>query len=519
MNLKRMMMTAVMAVMTLGALADVAVPTGLATGISRENIPLSWNVVLGADAYEVWRGTTDDVMSAVRIASVDSASFFDSDTTSGVTYRYWVCAVSGTVKSDFSEMATGVRYPRAVEQLRTTSGASGIIISWAASPDATRYTIWRKDASDGGNEFTVGVTESTSITDTNATVGVEYLYWVGAHIDNLENPGFGFTSSSDVVLGVFVVPSVTDVVAKQRYPWNGLVDITCKVAGINGETNGLKLAVAAVMPDTGKARNVSHFWVVQGGTNSVDREVHVNGDYRLLWDAKADLGTVRYTNMVVRVNFDAHEKVQLWEDGPYWATTNIGAEKPEDYGYYFWWGDTVGYKREGDAWVASDESSFNFSFDSSNTQTYGKTPATLESEGWVVSEDGTYVLAPEHDAAQVQWGGGWRMPTLQEQDDLCSKCDWTWTTMNGVNGYIVCGKGDYAYNSIFLPCAGNGVDTSFDSYYGPEREGRYWSSVPDSDRRGRSAGELGFISGSHYASGGYFRYLGHSVRPVQGFTK
>ena len=72
-------------------------------------------------------------------------------------------------------------------------------------------------------------------------------------------------------------PYVTNTLARQRYPWNGLLDITCKVAGINCTTNGLKLAVAAVMPDTSKARNVSHFWVVQGGTNSVDREVHTNG--------------------------------------------------------------------------------------------------------------------------------------------------------------------------------------------------------------------------------------------------
>ena len=65
-------------------------------------------------------------------------------------------------------------------------------------------------------------------------------------------------------------------------------------------------------------------------------------------------------------------KVQLWEGGPYWATTNIGAEKPEDHGYYFWWGDTVGYKRENDAWVASDGSSSNFSFEKKNTPTFGK---------------------------------------------------------------------------------------------------------------------------------------------------
>ena len=63
-----------------------------------------------------------------------------------------------------------------------------------------------------------------------------------------------------------------------------------------------------------------------------------------------------------RVTDNGHEGVQLWEGGPYWATTNIGADKPEDAGLYFWWGDTVGYRRSGDAWVASDGSNRNFSF-------------------------------------------------------------------------------------------------------------------------------------------------------------
>ena len=308
--------------------------------------------------------------------------------------------------------------------------------------------------------------------------------------------------------------SVTDVKAVQRYPWNGLVDITCKVAGINGTTNGLKLAVAAVMPDTGKARNVSHFWVVQGGTNSVDREVHTNGNYRLLWDARADLGIVRYTNMVVRISFDAHEKVQLWEGGPYWATTNIGAEKPEDYGYYFWWGDTVGYKREGNAWVATDGSSSNFSFVSSNTPTYNKSIATLQSEGWIVSKDGTYVLAPEHDAAQVQWGGGWRMPTDAEFSALASNCTTTWTTQNGVYGRLVTGKGAYADRSIFLPSAGYGHDSYL---YGPGSGGLCWSSTPDSGNS-NDAWYLYFDS-SHFYRGNDYRYNGQSVRPVRGFAE
>ena len=313
---------------------------------------------------------------------------------------------------------------------------------------------------------------------------------------------------------------VTDVVAKQRYPWNGLVDITCKVTGIEGTTNGLYFAVAAVMPDAGKTRDVSHFWVVQGDTNSTDRAVHVNGEYRLLWDAKVDLGIVRYTNMVVRVSCDAHEMVQLWEGGPYWATTNIGAEKPEDSGYYFWWGDTIGYKRENDAWVATDGSSQNFSFNSENTPTYNKTPATLQGEGWIAVDN---TLMPEHDAAQVQWGNGWRMPTYQELYDLCyNKCDWTWMTQNGVNGYVVRGRGDYATFSIFLPAAGYGTGASL--YSGSNGSnggsGLYWSSEQGTSHK--SACRLNFDTSYGPWVSIYFNYgrdWGLTVRPVQGFAK
>ena len=292
-------------------------------------------------------------------------------------------------------------------------------------------------------------------------------------------------------------PKVTDIVAKQRYPWNGLVDITCKVSGIVGTTNEFKLVLAAVMPDTGNARSVRNFWVVRGGSNSTDRAITTNGSYRLLWDAAADLGTVDYSNMVVRVSFDAYDKVQLWEGGPYWATTNIGAEKPEDYGYYFWWGDTVGYKRENNKWVASDGSNSYFSF-------VQYTPT-----------DNRYVLAPEHDAAQVQWGGDWRMPTNQEFYDLNNKCDWAWTTMNGVKGYIVRGRGSYASNSIFLPCAGYGYATSL---YDVGSKGCYWSSVPGSDYN-YGAWTLYFGSSYHSTDYGYRRSYGRSVRPLQRFTK
>ncbi len=206
-----------------------------------------------------------------------------------------------------------------------------------------------------------------------------------------------------------------------------------------------------------------------------------------------------------------HGKVQLWEDGPYWAETNIGAEKPEDYGYYFWWGDTVGYKCEGNAWVASDGSSRDFKFDEKNTPTWGKDVDELKSEGWL-TKDG--VLAPKHDAARVHWGGDWRMPTDLELKDLVEKCDWEWTTKNGVKGYVVRGRDKYASASIFLPCAGLGNGTSLNL---AGSDGGYWSSVPGSDNY-YSAWYLNFNAGGHYTDGSY-RDLGQSVRPVQGFTK
>ena len=213
--------------------------------------------------------------------------------------------------------------------------------------------------------------------------------------------------------------------------------------------------------------------------------------------------------MVRRVTVIDHDMVQRWEGGPYWATTNIGAENPEDYGYYFWWGDTVGYKREGNAWVATDGSSSNFSFYSGN-KTYGRSIATLQSEGWITANS---VLAPAHDAAHVHWGGNWRMPTEQELSDLnYSKCDWTWATQNGVQGYVVKGKGTYASASIFLPCAGYGRGTSLNS---AGSHGDYWSSVPSNLI---NAWYLSFGSSYHDTYDYVSRDFGKSVRPVQGFT-
>ena len=309
-----------------------------------------------------------------------------------------------------------------------------------------------------------------------------------------------------VGFSIFAAPTVTDVVAKQRYPWNGLVDITCKVSGVEGKR---KFVLSAVIPDSGKSVGFKNFWVVRNGVKTTNYEVGVNGDYRLLWDAKADLGEVCYTNMVVSVTVKNTMMDQLWEGGPYWATMNIGAEKPEDYGYYFWWGDTIGYKRENNKWVASDGSNSNFSFNRNSIST-DLDISTLKSEGWTTSDG---VLTPEHDAAQIHWGGNWRMPTKQEIDNLNSECDWTISSLNGVNGYVVRGRGEYSSNSIFLPYTGTADNTS-----NPDvgLSAGYWSSEPHPEYlNGKGASWFIFISSNGPNDSYRNRWNGQSIRPVQ----
>ena len=204
--------------------------------------------------------------------------------------------------------------------------------------------------------------------------------------------------------------------------------------------------------------------------------------------------------------------VQLWENGPYWAECNVGASKPEEYGYYFWWGDTVGYTNTGSGWISvKDGTSILLSSSGTAASTYGKDSSALLSAGYI---DETGNLAPEHDAAQVQWGGGWRMPTEAECSALISNCTYTWITTNGVNGRLITGMGDYANRSIFIPAAGYGYDSRLDD---AGIGGDCWSSTPDSDNS--SYAWILFFGRESFGLSDYYRYAGRSVRPVRGSAK
>ena len=301
--------------------------------------------------------------------------------------------------------------------------------------------------------------------------------------------------------------SVTAVTAQQRYPWNGLVDITVTLQGSAEDVAKADCLFAAINGATKAAIPVEH--ITRNGDDTGSGSVWTR---KFIWDAKADAGAVKIDDVALTVDAKILGGVQLWENGPYWAKCNVGATKPEECGYYFWWGDTVGYKRNAsnNGWISVKDST-SFSFSSGNCPTYNKSISQLQSAVYI---DSTGNLVAAHDAATAHLGAPWRMPTDAEFSALINNCDTEWTSRNGVSGRLVKGRGAYASKSIFLPAAGYGLDSgllNLGSY------GRYWSSSPDSDTSD-DAWTLRFRSGSFYRdySG---RYRGRSVRPVRGFAK
>lgn len=299
---------------------------------------------------------------------------------------------------------------------------------------------------------------------------------------------------------------VTSVTARQIQPWNGLVEITVGLSCESNELIRVGCTFAATNSATRVALPVSHVRQVGGDTGS-----GTSWTRRFIWDAAADLGEVKVDD----VSLTADTMIiceQLWENGPYWATCNVGATKPEEYGYYFWWGGTVGYKRNAsnNGWISVKDGS-SFSFNSGNCPTYGKNNSQLQSEGYI---DATDNLVAAHDAATAHLGEPWRMPTDAEFSALISNCDTEWTSRNGVSGRLVKGRGAYASKSIFLPAAGLGLDSSLD-YLGSE--GNYWSSTPYSDNSD-IAWYLRFYS-YHFGRNYRNRFGGLPVRPLRGFAK
>ena len=172
-----------------------------------------------------------------------------------------------------------------------------------------------------------------------------------------------------------------------------------------------------------------------------------------------------------------------------WASFNVGATRPEEYGDYFAWGETVKktfYRLDTYRWYQKGTGMMNI---------------------------GVQISGKKNDAANVIWGGAWRMPTREECRELIERCQWTFTTRNGVKGMLVTGPNG---NSIFLPSGGykrgDGVDI-----HAEQVRGEYWTANLVQYENGifsqDNALKMDFVDGKGGLHEGY-RFQGSMIRAV-----
>ena len=295
---------------------------------------------------------------------------------------------------------------------------------------------------------------------------------------------------------------------------NGLTVADCRIAGLSTNDVNARFTASVEMKD-GK---VSLSWSPNLNTNKTKRIYTIYGRSSLddewmtpyqAWHKFFKVSVAKPTGADGETSAVAGESftpislptveaeveadyVQLWPDGPYWATWNVGAKAPEDYGYYFRWGPTEGYKPVGETladgtshsvntWIASTGEIVTENPFTTVDQTYNTyTDALIRIE--VIDYD--YHLTAKHDAATVFWGEKWRTPTADEVEGLLSNwCTITAETLNGIPGYRVTGKNSYSTKSVFFPSAGYFYPVFPDgtpelNYIWPGGLAYYWTSEP-----------------------------------------
>ena len=206
------------------------------------------------------------------------------------------------------------------------------------------------------------------------------------------------------------------------------------------------------------------------GSHKVEAE---RGGKRVSRNIDVAAGAKQSVSLAFVPQINGHEYVDLGLSVK-WATCNVGANAPHEYGNYYAWGET------------KTKSEYTIE----NSKTYGENMSDISGNS-------------RYDAARANWGGSWRLPTKREMEELVNKCTWTWTKQSGIRGYKVIGPNG---NSIFLPAAGD------DFGYSGSKVGCYWCSTPH-ESLVDFACYLYFINSGHIV-GGAARYNGHTVRPV-----
>ncbi len=294
------------------------------------------------------------------------------------------------------------------------------------------------------------------ITFTNCAI----TYPADAYISEVEGYGYAIYCGNDDIPDHIVISRTSNV----KGDVNG--DGEVNIADIN--------AVIAV--------------ILGGGGSNTSGDVNADGEINI-----ADVNAI--INIILNpVVIEDHEWVDLGlPSGTLWATMNVGAKVPEEYGDYFAWGETA--PKQVYSW-----STYKWCNGSQNTITKYCT----NSDYGMVDNKTQLVLGD--DAAYVNWGALWRMPTKEQEKELIDKCTWTETTQNGVYGLLVTGPNG---NTIFLPATGGRFDDELNL---TGSHGGYWSRTLYEYESNKSCG---LFFGSGRLDWESYRDNGFTVRAVR----
>ncbi len=381
----------------------------------------------------------------------------------GTVYGEEISFTTTTIPTVTTNTVTSIKATTLVCGGNVTSDGNATVtergLCWSTSPNPTI----------NGNKTSSGTgTGSFSITITGLNENT--TYYIRAYATNSNGTAYGDTRTAQTQ--ITTIPSVTTA---------NVTSITTNsaVCGGNVTSDGYSAETAhGVCWSTSPNPTISNSKTTDGtGTGSFTSNITGLAEGTTYY-VRAYATNSKGTAYGEEKSFMTLSMVDLGlPSGLKWATCNVGATSPEDYGNYYAWGETT----------------TKASYDGSNSVTYNQQISDF-------SGNATY------DAARANWGSTWRMPTKAEMEELENNCTWTWTTQNGVNGYRVTGPNG---NSIFLPAAGYCRGSS--RYYVGER-GYYWSSTPDESDT-ITAFYLHFDCFNHNVTWSS-RSCGHTVRPV-----
>lgn len=363
-------------------------------------------------------------------------------------------------------------------------------VQYSTTEDFTRYNVTKmisnSDYYDGNGSYSV------ELTKLQPTTTYYFRYEVNACL---------FTSAVANKVSEFQtlqtnIPEVTT---------SSVEDVSCTSAVINGHITsdgGLSITEYGIVYGSSKNPTIANTKIKSNNCNSAGLFTCdlTNLQKQTTYYARAYAINAQGIGYGQEISFKADYQYVDLGLSVKWATCNVGANKPEEPGDYFAWGETQPkdyYDWSNYKWCKGSRTSLTKYCDK-------------DSYGIV---DKIYVLQLSDDAARVNWGGNWRMPLKSELDELYNSCTWTSTTQNGTKGYLVRGKNG---NSIFLPNAGykyEGSLTDLGAY------GNYWSSTvyPYYDSYGSSIYSTYPYQAYAYSADGeeeFARRSGLPIRPV-----